>query len=246
MVPLLLLLALSLVAADAPRGVTIPSTPYANDVRVERPQISYEVRILNAPSAAWRAGFYRHCKRVGLDGISAIWTLDEAGRTNSWSPSWPTPPRRSARPPKVTAYANVAAQISNTTPIYYVARAGHRPPGRPGQAVRRRIQARHREIRDGWSIRIDGEKVGPIVKANVDIDSVILKGFSSVPIPESVEGPSGKTIISGQIQMPELVKTKVSGSYEIPQGQVLLISLGTEKVGKGGLFDKVVLANGSP
>lgn len=235
MVPLLPLLAMNLLGAASPLEEARASAS------TERPQISYEVRVLTAPAAGWRAGFYKHCKRVGRDGLSTVWTLDEAKAAELVVSQLTDPSASICEAPKVTAFAKAPAQISNRTPTNYIADLDIVRQDGPGKTSSVAFKPIVGTLQAGWSVRIDGETVGSVVNANVAIESLIVTGLSNVPIPESADGPSGKTYITGQIQVPEVVESKFSGSYEIPKGQVLMVSLGTDRISKGGMFGKEVI-----
>lgn len=197
-------------------------------VRAEPEQVSYEVRVVDTPALAWREAFYRHCTRVGREGRSTVWTVDEATVARMLKGQQGAPKANVIQAPKVTAFAGAEATIDTRHPRAFVVDVDRVAEGPVDHAPALMYRPSVEEVREGLAVTVSGKRTAAGVRAHVKLDSTWVGHVIQARTRETIENTAyGKTSVEAGMQLPQVVEAKVEGDYEIQDGRQLLVSLGT-------------------
>lgn len=200
----------------------------AGIIRPEPEQISYEVRVVDTPAAEWREAFYRHCKRVGREGRSTVWTVEEKTAAAMVDRQLGSVATSVVQAPKVTAFAGASATIDTRHPRAFVVDVDRVADGPVDHAPSLAYHPSVDEIREGTTVSIDGRRTAAGVRAHVKLDSTWVGHVARAKTTETIQNKEyGKTSVTAGFELPQVVEAKVEGDYEIPRDQMLLVSLGT-------------------
>ncbi len=220
-------------------------------VRAEEEQISYEVRVMDTPASEWREAFYRHCTRVGREGRSTVWTLDEKTAAELMKRQQGSPRTHVVMAPKVTAFAGASATVDTRqtrTFVVDVDRVADGPVDHsPALAYRPSVE----EIREGLTVSVAGNRTAAGVRAHLKLDSTWVGHVARATTSETVENAGyGKASLEASMQLPQVVEAKVDGDYEIPSGRQVLVSLGTattaDTMGSPVVMERLLLIAARP
>ena len=218
---------------------------------VEPEQISYEVQVVTTPAAEWREAFYRHCKRVGREGRSTVWTIDEKNVAELMTRMSGSHATNVLMAPKVTAYADAAATVDVKHPRSFVVdvdRIADAPADHAGAiAFRPSVE----QVAEGVTVCLKGKRTADGVRAHVKVDSAWVGHVAKARTSETIENKRlGRSSISSSIDMPQVVEAKIDGDYEIPAGRQMLASLGTATTvddrGKPVVMERLMLIAARP
>jgi hypothetical protein len=218
---------------------------------VEDEQISYEVQVVTTPAAEWREAFYRHCKRVGREGRSTVWTIDEKNVAELMTRMSGAHSTNLLMAPKITAFADATATVDTTHRRWFVVdmdRIADAPPDHAGAIA---LKPSAEEVVEGVTLSVKGRRMAEGVRAHVKVDSTWVAHVAKAMTSETIENKAfGKTSLSASIEMPQVVEAKVDGDYEIPAGRQMLASLGTALIvddrGKPVVMERLLLIAARP
>ena len=228
------LLALALLAAEGPSSGP-PGEP-----------ISFQVRMMTVVGLDWRAEAYPRLQPVARQGTSTVWTTDHAladdlAASARWSVAAQSEP--------------TSSNFGKTSPVFYVAHVGRSADGPINGASAVSFQPEMGRVDAGFQANIRGRKLDQGVLARLTLQETYVKAVHTVGLketcrtpdkinvdftaPEAKEGVKGfqviqtstkgkETQVTAQVQLPEVVRTKVEGEWLIPTDGVLLISLGVD------------------
>ncbi len=197
-------------------------------VTAEPEQISYEVRVITTPAVAWREAFYRHCKRVGREGRSTVWTVDERTAAELLASQVHTKSAVVQMAPKVTAFADATATVVARTRAAFCVDVDRVADGPADHAGAIAFKPSSEVVDDGVTVAIKGRQMADGVRAHVTAESAWVSHVATATTRETIENKQfGKTSVSTSIELPQVVEAKVDGDYEIPARGQMLVSLGT-------------------
>ncbi len=202
----------------------------AGIIRPEPEQISYEVRVVDTPAAEWREAFYRHCKRVGREGRSTVWTVEEKTAAAMLDRQLGLRVATSVvqAPEGQPAFAGASATIDTRHARAFVVDVDRVADGPVDHAPRLASPPSVDEIREGTTVSINGRTTAAGVRAHVKLDSTWVGHVAQAKTTETIQNKEyGKTSVTAGVELPQVVEAKVEGDYEIPRDQMLLVSLGT-------------------
>jgi hypothetical protein len=229
------MLSLALLASGAPEdkprfevrcvdaaGVAVGRTP------VEPDQVSFEVRVVDTPAALWREQVYRHCKRVGREGRSTVWTVDERSVSEMLHQVQGDSKATLVQCPKATAVAGTSCVIDTKHPRTLVVDVDRIADGPVDQAGAIAFQPAVDVIQEGISVKLAGRKTAAGVRTHLVLDSTWIGNVVDAKTSETIHNKEhGKTSLTATMQLPQVVDARVDGDFEIPTDHELLISLGT-------------------
>ena len=194
---------------------------------VEPEQISYELRVIDMPAAEWREAHYRRCTRVGREGRSTVWTADEKTVALMLKSMQGSTRTNVVQAPKVTAFAGAEATIDTKHRRAFVVDVD-RVEGGQADALVAGFRPSVDEISEGLRVSMSGRRTSKGVRAHVKADSTWVGHVARARTRETVPNKGfGTSSIEADLQLPQVVEAKVEGDYEIPEGNQLLVSLGT-------------------
>jgi hypothetical protein len=220
-------------------------------VTAEPEQICYEVQVVTTPAADWREAFYRHCKRVGREGRSTVWTIDEKTVDDLLTRQAGTRSTHVLMAPKVTAFADGQATVDTRRRRTFIVDVDRVADGPVDHAGAMAFQPSAEQVAEGVTVSVKGRRVADGVRAHVKVDSTWVGHVAKALTTETIENkPFGKSSISTPIEMPQVVEAKVDGDYEIPAGRQMLASLGTATTvddrGKPVVMERLLLIAARP
>lgn len=194
---------------------------------VEPEQISYEMRVVDMPAAEWREAYYRQCTRVGREGRSTVWTADEKTVAQMLKAMQGSTRSNVVQAPKVTAFAGAEATIDTKHRRAFVVDVD-RVEGGQADALVSGFRPSVDEINEGLRVSMAGRRTSRGVRAHLKADSTWVGHVARARTRETVPNKGfGTSSIEADLQLPQVVEAKVEGDYEIPEGNQLLVSLGT-------------------
>ena len=196
----------------------------------EPEQISYEMRVVDTPAAEWREAFYRHCRRIGREGRSTVWTVEEKTAAAMLDKGLGRIEAKLVQAPKVTAFAGASATIDTRQTRSFVVDVDvdRMADGPVDHAPSIAYQPSVDQIREGVSVSVAGRRTAAGVRAHVKVDSTWIGHVTKAKTSETIRNKDyGKTSITADMDLPQVVEAKLEGDYEIPRDQMMLVSLGT-------------------
>ncbi len=226
----------------------------ASDVGVataEPEQISYEVQVVTTPAAEWREAFYRHCKRVGREGRSTVWTMDEKNVAELMTRMSGSHATNVLMAPKVTAFADATATVDARHRRTFVVDMDRIADGPVDHAGVMAFKPSAETVAEGVTVAVKGRRTADGVRTHVRVDSTWVGHVAKAMTTETIENRRfGKTSVSAPLEMPQVVEAKVDGDYEIPAGRQMLASLGTATTvddrGKPVVMERLLLIAARP
>ena len=200
----------------------------AGVVRAEPEQISYEMRVVDTHAAGWREAYYRHCTRIGREGRSTVWTIEEKTAAAMLDKQLGHVETNLVQAPKVTAFAGASATIDTRHPRHFVVDVDRVADGPVDHAPSIAYRPSVDEIREGVSVSVSGRRTAAGVRAHVKVESTWVGHVAQSKTRETIQSKEyGETSVAAGMDLPQVVEAKVEGDYEIPRDQLMLVSLGT-------------------
>jgi hypothetical protein len=226
-------------------GVAVGRTP------VEADQISFEVRVVDTPAADWRQQIYRRCKRVGREGRSTVWTVDERSVLEMLEKVQGDPRAKVVMCPKATALKGTPCVIDTMQKRTFVVDVDRVADGPVDQAGAIAFRPAVDEITEGICLKLSGQKTAAGVRAHVVIDSTWVGNVVETKTTETIRNREhGKNSLTATMQLPQVVEAKIYGDFEMPADQELLVSLGTitvtDKHNKPVVMERLALIAARP
>jgi hypothetical protein len=243
------------------------------------PAIGYEVRYVAMGSLDWRGRFDTRLRPVARRGGAAVWSADAATFRDLLTYCQEEPHCNVIQAPKAVAPAGGAIRVVSETSRHYVAHLKRRADGPVDRATKVAFEPELDEVREGLSLLLShGQPADAGLLARVALDETRFVAFHTATHSEAIEvrheeslvpGLDESTVrqvpvlnrlfrnvgigrqrISAQIQVPEVVSTRVEGEWLIPKDGVLIVGLGPcSRPGKGGqetLQDRLVVIGYRP
>ncbi len=180
--------------------------------------IKYDLRIVDLPGIDWRGEHCFSLKSAGREGTHGVWTAPRiVAETLLKQKSG-----EAKANPMFSSQQGGTTVVNSYTTRYFVTRIVATVNG--GQVT---ISPQADTIHEGYSATMSGSGATHAVQTKVDLKSDWLADVRDihVPYPIHLDG------YSGVVQMPQVVSSSVKGEWTIPDGDVLIISLGTQTVG---------------
>lgn len=198
--------------------------PKAKNVR--KGDVQLRIRVLEVEGLEWRERIWPFAKSMDRQGATTVWTAD--ANTLGWisgfakkETTFPTPTDDDKEAPSVQTVSNYIASLERIT-------------NTPGKATSLAFKPIRSTINDRTTCDLSGlrDPQGVLVKGLIQDTNLL--GFDSVQCSETFTYPKSTgrkpTIIHAVYQLPELVETRVEGSWKMPKGQGLVIGLGIHSV----------------
>jgi hypothetical protein len=152
-------------------GVAVGRTP------VEAEMLSFEVRMVDTPSALWREEIYRHCKRVAREGRSTVWTVDQRSVRAMLVRIQGDSRASMVLSPKATVVAGTSCVIDSKHPRTLVVDVDRVADGPVDQAGAIAFQPAVDVIQEGLIAKLGGRKTAAGVRTHVVLDSTWIGGI---------------------------------------------------------------------
>jgi hypothetical protein len=251
------LLALALMAADGPSCSPEETT-------------TYQVKVLTLDGLDWRTTAYSRLTPVARQGTSAIWTADKTLATALAE-------RASSVTTGGKILACGEAVLSQGRSVSYVAAMDRVADGPINQSTAIAFMPRPERIEERFAIRIAGRKLDQGVLTRLTLEETHIDVLHSVNQSESLKPENSKvkktrisseaqsierslgvaepetealTMLTGQVQIPEVSQTRIDGEWLIPKDGVLLISLGVKTIadeaGKAVVRERLAVIETNP
>ncbi|HEY2155675.1 MAG TPA: hypothetical protein VGH33_08595 [Isosphaeraceae bacterium] len=236
---------------DVPAAGRFMSNVGIGQKSVEPEQIGYEVQVVTTPAAEWRETFYRHCKRVGREGRSTVWTIDEKTAAEMMTRMSGAHATNVLMAPKVTSFAGVPATVNARHIRTFVVDMDRLADGPADHAGKIAFQPSAEQVAEGVTVSLNGKRTADGVRAHVMVESTWVGHVAKAMTSETIENKRfGKTSISAPLDLPQVVEAMVDGDYEIPAGRQMLASLGTATTvddrGKPVVMERLLLIAARP
>jgi hypothetical protein len=183
---------------------------------------SFVVRVFEMDSVDWRNGIYSRLNRVGRQGAATVWTTrrDTARLLMSRAQRIDLLPKIAAGPAATGAFVLLSDDPAAAADVTHAA------CGLPHHAA-----AHHSDgdiIREGIEGSVTGRATDRGVVTALSCDATWIVGVHSVnvtasPLDDDAIEPRDASF---QVEVPEVMTGGVYGEWLVPQGQVLLVSLG--------------------
>jgi hypothetical protein len=196
----------------------VPEAPPAAGA-VPAGMISFELRLVDCEAIGWREQFQPRLRFGGHRAGCSAWVADETTMAELLERFTGSADSRFVAVPRVTANAGSPAEIGTSTTRHFVVHA--EPVEEIAQGVAspmpRPVVA---PVDDGSRIQLVGEPDSQGIRVKLDIkDSRI----SRVHVIESEAGEEGSKV---KFQVPEVTFREMGGSWVVPDGHGLILSMG--------------------
>jgi hypothetical protein len=192
----------------------------------DAPQIVYDVKILDMHGLGWRSTFYPDLQTVVSRGGVTAWTMP-----SSTTGKIAAKAEKIISAPKVTALSEARAFVSTFKTVNMVNAVDRQADGPINHASLVAFRPHVEGQNEGDSIQISGRKLDQGVLTQVEIEDRQITSVHQVKLSEEYE--NDKRIVNGDkvtlsmvLQVPEIVHSRVSGEWLVPNNGALLVSLG--------------------
>ncbi len=187
--------------------------------------VSATIRTIEAPALEWRKSYHFRLKAVGRQGASQVWTMPEAAAISLRR----TPGVEVGASPKVSSAQGAKSIVDARTTRYLVTDVTRTVFGPSGPVVHAAYAPKAEGFREGSTTEISAREVAGGLAASIAIDSTWIADVREISTSTAVRpGVTCDTVAT--ISVPQVVAAQVSGEWTIPDGEVLIISLGTQAV----------------
>jgi hypothetical protein len=227
MCPLLGLLALALLGAEAPRNA-------------EASQITYDTWMVEMVGLDWRETMGHDLQLVTRQGGATVWTAPmEVVKPLLEKLEATSKDRLLLRAPRVTACSQNVAVISRNEIRKLATKLNRHADGPVDHASAVAYTPDYEEVSSGLRITYAGRKLDQGVLTCVTAEDRRIAAIHKVTMGEMVSGegrPDAHAArLNATIEVPEMVQGAVSGEWLIPTNGALIVSLGTNtKAGQDG------------
>ena len=199
------------------------------------PEISYQFSVLDMDSIDWRVPIYHRLKAVDHQGGTTVWTISEETAQALR--------RRAAKTlttPKVTAVPGATATVKvDDADRHYVADMERVADGPFNRASKVAFKPHVGKVAEGFHADVAGEVGDRSIRTRVSCRSTWVAAFHNIRVTEQLvdaEGVESSNRLSTMIQVPEVDGALVEGEWLVPDGEVLLVSLGARSSVDSGAF----------
>ena len=212
------------------------------------PPIQYRVKLLEMDGLKWRESIYTQLQPVARQGSCAIWTanqevikplVDRASRV--------------VMSPQVMADPDAVAAFSQRTTRKVASQLTRHADGPVDHAVAVAYTTDHEDLREGCQFTMSGRKLDQGMLVKMVVEETRIAAIHQVKLTEFVpkkDKQDEQTILSPKLDVPEVVKGTLEGEWLIPNGGVLVASLGAHTLddgtGKAVVRERLMLIEASP
>ncbi len=203
---------------------------------------TYEIRFLDLGSLDWRSDACSGLKMVDQQQGSMIWLADDAALGSLLGCCQGESASNVVQAPKVTSPAGATACVANEEQRNYVAHIEKLTQGPADHPTALAFKPEIRTIDDGCKIVLSGTPAECGTKLNVCVDETRFLAFHTAivkgRIAPQADGRADR--VDAQCQVPEVAQQRVVGTWTVPAGQNLVVSLGARTVEQGRMRKRVV------
>jgi hypothetical protein len=242
MSPLLSLLALALVGAEAPDGT-------------DDSKITYETWVVEMDGLCWRETMGHDLQLVSRQGGATVWTAPEVVVKPLLDRMAETSKDRLVRVPRVTASSQSVATIATNERRKVATKLTRHADGPVDHASAVAYTPEFEEVRTGFRVTMAGRKLDQGVLTKLDAEETRVAAIHKVKVCETVSGKghpdaAGPCTLNATVEVPELIQGSVSGEWLIPAEGVLIISLGAHTTagpeGKAEVHERLMIVQAWP
>jgi hypothetical protein len=177
-----------------------------------------ETKFIEVNGLDWRTELAGKLKLIRSQNGTSVWLIRKSDCVSLFKHT-----SNVVTAPKVTVFESNEATISNKTTRLYVKSVQWIEDGRGGFAGKPEVG----QIGDGHTLKIQGRKLDQGVLAKVDLDSTRIMSIGNFPVSRAYTDDKGKPAeLAAITQQPDLLSAKAVGEWLVPEGHVLLISMG--------------------
>lgn len=212
------------------------------------PPIQYRVKLLEMDGLKWRESIYMRLQPVARQGACTVWTakqelvkplLDQASRV--------------LMSPQVMADPDSVAAYSHRTTRKVASQLNRHADGPVDHAVAVAYTTEHEDLREGCQFTMSGRKLDQGMLIKMVVEETRIAAVHQVKLTEFVpkkDGQDERTVLSPKLDVPEVVKGTIEGEWLIPNGGVLVASLGANTLddghGKAVVRERLMLVEAAP
>jgi hypothetical protein len=211
--------------------------------------ISYRVTVLEMGGPRWRELLYFRLNPAGRQGAATVWTADaevgEALRKRA---------RRVVIDPQLLVNPGAEATVRCGEDRSYVVGLKRHADGPVHCASAVAFEPDVETLHDGVCATLSGRCEPAGVRTRLELEQNEFLAFHAVPLSEAVEGKDGRgaTMITAQVQVPEVATSRVEGEWLVPGHGLLVVSLGAKtypgakEKGEPEVRERLVLVQAEP
>lgn len=205
-------------------------------------QYTYEVCFLDLGTLDWRSDACSGLKMVDQQQGSMIWLADDGALSSLLTRCQEDATGNVLQAPKVTSPAGATACIANEEHRNFVAHLEKLTEGPAGHFTSLAFRPHVRTIDEGCKLSISGTPAERGTKLNVCLDETRFLAFHTAIVKGQIEpqGDGRPDRLNAQCQVPEVAQKHVAGTWTVPAGQNLVVSLGARTVEQGRMRKKAV------
>ncbi|WP_406700807.1 hypothetical protein V5E97_18630 [Singulisphaera sp. Ch08] len=212
------------------------------------PPIQYRVKLLEMDGLKWRESIYARLQPVARQGSCVIWTanqevikplVDRASRV--------------LMSPQLMADPDAVAAYSQRTTRKVASQLTRHADGPLDHAVAVAYTTDHEDLREGCQFTMSGRKLDQGMLVRMVVEEVKVTAVHQVKLAEFVpkkDEQGEQTILNPKLDVPEVVRGTLEGEWLIPNGGVLVASLGAHTLddgtGKAIVRERLMLIEASP
>lgn len=205
--------------------------------------VKLQVRIVDLKGLGWRGPIHQELKPEGRHGAVSVWTTDRNTANAIQNVSHNT-----FQAPDVSVNNGASAKICNETRKNYVADLERVANGPQGKNTHLAFHPEIDSARDGISAELTCKASADGIEIAGVIDESRILAIHTYQIADSVIDPKTEKVaqrVNAQAQVPEIATCRVEGNWTVPNGRVLVISLGARssayQEGKAAVSERVLL-----
>ncbi len=242
MSPLLSLLALALLGAEAPNDMVDSN-------------IMYETWVVEMDGLGWRETMGHDLQLVTRQGGATVWTAPEGVVKPLLDKMAESSKDRLLRAPRVTARSQHVATISTNETRKLATKLTRHADGPVNCASAVAYTPDYEEVHTGFRVTMSGRKLDQGVLAKLVAEDTRIAAIHKVKVCETVSGKGhpdadGPCTLNATVEVPEMVQGQVAGEWLIPTEGVLIVSLGTHTKagpeGKAEVHERLLIVQAWP
>jgi hypothetical protein len=189
--------------------------------------IVQQVAVLEMDGVDWRGPLYFHMKPVGRQGAVTAWTASTATAQGLMKRAEPC----TVFPRLVTSGSRAKVEIQNRT-HRYVAAVRRVADGPPHEATEVAVVPEVDFVPESFCATLASRRAEGGIATDLTVDDCRFLALHTASASDSVKGrsPLAGNNVAFQMQVPEMATSHAQGHWVIPDGDVLIVSLGTHSV----------------
>ena len=204
--------------------------------------IGFRIHLTDMAGLQWRKSTHNQLTPVCRRGTATAWTADRAVLEAIREAAGEV-----ITAPTVCAHPDAPVHVESLASKSYVGDLKRVADGPPGKNTSVAFVPEVAKVSEGFGVDLSGHVEKGGIRARVDVSHAKVTAMHACAIADSVTNPETQEVrpVDAQIQVPEVLSTRLGGEWLIPEGSVLVVSLGaytaTDAQGKPEVCERLAV-----